>query len=163
EAGEDAILVQAPDFLRAAFDDDVAEGHLAVAAERHARAAAHGKNGGAVEGFHERKAYLGNETGIFKTTCKPHAIQSRTLSAERSPARKGSVEIDLHLGAEPAGVRALAGADGVVQRAEGLRETDARPDGAPVKPERELRVAPPSLDVERAARALPIVAHLCRF
>src|SRR2546422_8629614 len=65
ETGEDAVLVQAPNFLRAAFDDDVAEGHLAVAAERHARAAAHGKNGRAVEGFHGKTLYLGNESWTF--------------------------------------------------------------------------------------------------
>src|SRR5260221_11033163 len=53
EASKDAILVQAPHFLRAAFDDDLAERHLAVAAERDARASPYGKNGGAVELFHE--------------------------------------------------------------------------------------------------------------
>src|SRR5205814_3221851 len=66
EAGEDAVLVQAPDFLRAAFDDDIAERYLAVAAERHARAAAHGKNGGAVEGFHREDSLSGEEKLDFQ-------------------------------------------------------------------------------------------------
>ena len=35
-----------------------------------------------------------------------------------SPARKAGAEIDLHLGAEPAGVRPLAGADAVVEPVE---------------------------------------------
>src|SRR2546422_5666999 len=71
ESGEDAVLVQAPDFLRAAFDDDVAEGHLAVAAERHARAAAHGKNGGAVEGFHAGRCLIwGTKAGLSSLLAK---------------------------------------------------------------------------------------------
>jgi hypothetical protein len=51
EAGEDAVLVQAPDLARGGLDDDVAEGHLAVAAHGDAFAAAHGEDGGAVESW----------------------------------------------------------------------------------------------------------------
>src|SRR3989442_10539496 len=109
------------------------------------------------------KTYLGNKTGIFKTTCKPHAIQSRTLSAERSPARKSGAEIDLPLGPKPAGVGPLAGADAVVQPVERERPGHERLAAALGKPERDLRVAALSLDVERAARELPIAPHLHGF
>src|SRR5438552_386014 len=109
------------------------------------------------------RTYLGNETGIFKTTCKARAIQSGTLSAERSPARKGGAEIDLHLGAEPAGVGPLAGADAVVQPVERERTGHHRLAAALAQPERDVHVAALSLDVERAARELTIVAHLHGF
>src|SRR5207253_9361281 len=49
EAGEDLVLMQTAHLLCAALDHHLAERHLPVAAERDARAAAHGKNGGAVE------------------------------------------------------------------------------------------------------------------
>jgi hypothetical protein len=52
EAGEDAVLVQAPHLLGAAFDDDVAERDLAIAAERHRALPTDGKDGGAVQLFH---------------------------------------------------------------------------------------------------------------
>jgi hypothetical protein len=48
EAGQDLLLVEPAHLARAGLDDDVAERHLAVAAEGDAGAAAHGKNGGAV-------------------------------------------------------------------------------------------------------------------
>src|SRR3954469_1895620 len=52
EAGENLVVIEPADLLRAAFHDHVAERHLAVAAQRHAGAAANGKNGSAVELFH---------------------------------------------------------------------------------------------------------------
>ena len=54
EAGEDAVLVQPPHLARAGLDDDVAERHLAVAAERDGRAAPDGEDGGAVKLLHGR-------------------------------------------------------------------------------------------------------------
>jgi hypothetical protein len=42
ESREDAVLVEPPHLARGSLDDDVAEGDLAVAAHRHAVAAAHG-------------------------------------------------------------------------------------------------------------------------
>src|SRR5258706_12922978 len=58
EAGEDAILVDAAHFLRAALDHDLTERHLPIAAERHGCAAANGKDGGAVELLHREMNYL---------------------------------------------------------------------------------------------------------
>ena len=51
EASEDAIVVQPAHLACAGFHDDVAEGDLPIAAQRDAVAAAHGQNGGAVEGL----------------------------------------------------------------------------------------------------------------
>ena len=51
EACEDAVLIEAPHFARSRFHHDVAERHLAVAAERDLFAAPHGKYGGAMEHF----------------------------------------------------------------------------------------------------------------
>ena len=48
EAGQDLFVVEPPHLARRGLDYDVAERDLAVAAQRHAAAATHGKDGGAV-------------------------------------------------------------------------------------------------------------------
>jgi hypothetical protein len=52
EAGENAVVIEAPDLARARLDDDVAERDLAVAAQRHFPVAARRNNGGSAELFH---------------------------------------------------------------------------------------------------------------
>ena len=49
EARQHAILIEAADLARGGLDHDVAERHLAVAAERDDAVAADGENGGAVK------------------------------------------------------------------------------------------------------------------
>ena len=58
EAGEHLVVVEAAHLARVALHDDVAERHLAVAAERDAAAAAHGQDGGAVELFHRSETRI---------------------------------------------------------------------------------------------------------
>src|SRR5690606_16846669 len=52
EAGQYLVVIQAADFPGGALDDDVAQGDLAVAAQRNAVAAAHADDGGGVKLFH---------------------------------------------------------------------------------------------------------------
>src|SRR5688500_8350610 len=66
EAGEDAVLVEAAHLLGAALDDDVAERHLAVAAERDRSIAPDRKNGGAVQLFHGGQWYQAGCRGRSK-------------------------------------------------------------------------------------------------
>ena len=51
---EHAVAVEAAHLARGRLDDDAAERHLAVAAERDGAVAANGKNRGSVKGFHVR-------------------------------------------------------------------------------------------------------------
>src|SRR5437588_4762166 len=98
---------------------------------------------------------------FLKPRSRPWTPQVRL--AVRSPARKGGAEIDLYFGAEPAGVRPLAAADAVVQPVERERTGHHRLAAALAHPERDLRVAALSLDVEHAARELPIAPRLHGF
>src|SRR5690606_1889323 len=69
EAGQDLVVVQAADLAGRALDDDVAQGDLAIAAQRDAVAAAHADDGGGVKLFHAflpMKALAGGEAGDFK-------------------------------------------------------------------------------------------------
>ncbi len=52
EAGKDFFTVEPPHLARSALDDDIAERHLAVAAQGDDGSAPDGKNGGAVILFH---------------------------------------------------------------------------------------------------------------
>ncbi len=52
KSGEHVVVIQPAHLARRGLDHDVAERDLAVAAQCHGAVAAHGKNGGAVEGFH---------------------------------------------------------------------------------------------------------------
>src|SRR3954471_17015007 len=68
EPGEEAVLGEAAHLLCAALDDDVAERHLPVAAERDLAVAAHGKNGGAMEFLHGMERLFGADFEDIKAT-----------------------------------------------------------------------------------------------
>src|SRR5262249_33212398 len=83
EAREDLVVMQAPHLLCAALDDHLAERHLPVAAERDARAAAHGKDDSAVE-FHchgVETAYVEAGARKIKPMATPTATSAQTIIA----------------------------------------------------------------------------------
>src|SRR5262245_21471741 len=91
EAGEDAILVEAPHLFGAALDHDVAEGDVAVAAERDHAVAAYREDGVAVELFHsdllkkskDEARVRGNQAGRGRTARyaqNPTAVIMHTIS-----------------------------------------------------------------------------------
>src|SRR5581483_9310434 len=89
EPGEDAVVVQPAHLARARLDDDVAESHLAVAAERDLAVAPDAEDGGAVELLHEvagwggreaePRASVRDETRDFKPARLRHSFASAHL------------------------------------------------------------------------------------
>jgi sugar phosphate isomerase/epimerase len=74
EAGQDLLVVEPPHLARGGLDHDVAQRHLAVAAEGDAVAAPHGKDGGAVILLHGISALISGQMArarISATSSKP--------------------------------------------------------------------------------------------
>src|SRR5262245_168035 len=94
EAGEDAIVIQAPHLPCTAFDYNLAERDLAVAAERYARSAAHGQDRRAVPLLHEIEP-PGGESILDRPGARPerekdYAERGHRADNQRSRRQVGS-------------------------------------------------------------------------